>query len=603
MADSDQPASLRRVRALIGAGDPLLALEVADEAVVGELGPTGHVQLDYLRALALARAGALGSASAALAELNDAVADDSALAEDIAALSARLVKDRALRRSGADRVDGFEEAARRYDNVYRRYKRPYSAINAASMFLLAGRRERGQALAAKAQALLDVSEEDDYWALATRAEAALIQGDTVAASAWLSQASALAPDALGTRASTLAQLRLVCEAIGEPWELILAPLANPDVVHFCGHRIAAPGQDGRFATHEEPRVRAEVRAALTTRRTACAHGSLAAGADIIVAEEALRAGIELFVVLPFAEDEFVETSVRPSGMGWVDRYRQCVAAATRVVVTCDSAYRGDDSLYGYAAQVAMGQAINRARGLASTAWQLAIWDGEPTGLPAGTAHDIEVWAGTDHDTHVVQVQGVAGLSADPAPLSGTSSRVERRPVRALLFGDMLGFSGLRDHEIDAFIEHVLGLMAVVLDRHATNVIDRNTWGDGLFVAFTDPLAAARCALDIQEGIAHVEPEALNLPTHAQMRISVHAGPVMQRTDPVRRIAAVFGREVTRAARIEPLTPPGDVYATSAFAALLTLDPNADVTPEYVGMVTTAKGFETIPMYVLHRTGH
>ena len=180
--------------------------------------------------------------------------------------------------------------------------------------------------------------------------------------------------------------------------------------------------------------------------------------------------------------------------------------------------------------------------------------------------------------------------------------MQRRPIRALLFGDVRGFSGLRDHEIDAFIDHLLGTMAVVLDRHATSVIDRNTWGDGLFVAFTNPLAAARCALELQEAIAGIDSAALGLPSQMQMRISVHVGPVMARTDPVRRVATVFGREITRAARIEPLTPPGDVYATSAFAALLSLDPEADVTPEYVGMVTTAKGFETIPMYVLHRSG-
>jgi len=69
---------------------------------------------------------------------------------------------------------------------------------------------------------------------------------------------------------------------------------------------------------------------------------------------------------------------------------------------------------------------------------------------------------------------------------------------------------------------------------------------------------------------------------------------------VRGVDTVFGRQLTRAARIEPRTPPGEVYATNALAALLRLDPEAGVTPEYVGRVTTAKGFETIPMYVLRR---
>ena len=40
--------------------------------------------------------------------------------------------------------------------------------------------------------------------------------------------------------------------------------------------------------------------------------------------------------------------------------------------------------------------------------------------------------------------------------------------------------------------------------------------------------------------------------------------------------------------------------TDAFAALLALEPNCGSATEYVGRVTTAKQFETIPMYRLRR---
>ena len=58
--------------------------------------------------------------------------------------------------------------------------------------------------------------------------------------------------------------------------------------------------------------------------------------------------------------------------------------------------------------------------------------------------------------------------------------------------------------------------------------------------------------------------------------------------------------MTRAARIEPRTPEGEVYVTDAFAALLALEPERDFTTESVGRVTTAKDFETIPVYWLCR---
>jgi hypothetical protein len=71
-------------------------------------------------------------------------------------------------------------------------------------------------------------------------------------------------------------------------------------------------------------------------------------------------------------------------------------------------------------------------------------------------------------------------------------------------------------------------------------------------------------------------------------------------DPITRKPTYWGRELTRAARIEPRTPEGEVYVTDAFAALLALEPVVAFVTEYVGRVTTAKEFETIPMYQLQR---
>ena len=210
----DSADALARVRAFIGRGDPLLALDAADDPVFTDLDSAGRLRLGYLRALALARAGAVERATAQLGDLDAAEIADGTLAEDIAALSARLVKDAALRRQGADRTAGFAEAADRYEAVYQRHRRPFSGINAASMHLLAGSTDRARELAEATELLLDDSGDQDYWAFATRAEAALILGDTAAANRWLVEADAAAPDDLGARASTLNQLRLVCEANG-----------------------------------------------------------------------------------------------------------------------------------------------------------------------------------------------------------------------------------------------------------------------------------------------------------------------------------------------------------------------------------------------------
>ena len=47
-----------------------------------------------------------------------------------------------------------------------------------------------------------------------------------------------------------------------------------------------------------------------------AYGSLACGADMLVAEAILARGGELHVVLPFAEEDFLKTSVHVGGPEW-----------------------------------------------------------------------------------------------------------------------------------------------------------------------------------------------------------------------------------------------------------------------------------------------
>jgi hypothetical protein len=56
--------------------------------------------------------------------------------------------------------------------------------------------------------------------------------------------------------------------------------------------------------------------------------------------------------------------------------------------------------------------------------------------------------------------------------------------------------------------------------------------------------------------------------------------------------------VTRAARIEPVTPPGEVFVTEAMAAALALSGEASVRPEYVGSTQLAKNYGSLRMYVL-----
>ena len=77
----------------------------------------------------------------------------------------------------------------------------------------------------------------------------------------------------------------------------------------------------------ERRLSGKIRTVVDEEHIGFAYGALAAGSDILIAEELLDVGAELHVVLPFAEADFLEQSVAPAGQEWVRRYHDCKARA------------------------------------------------------------------------------------------------------------------------------------------------------------------------------------------------------------------------------------------------------------------------------------
>ena len=576
--------SLSDARRAMSRGDVLIAYDLAHSAL--ERDPDDLVAR-WLVAFSLARSGSPEQALIEVAELRRRLtASETAtpqLREDADALVARLAKDAALACSGPERTTLAREAAQLYEAVANQYNRSYSCVNAASLWLIAGDESRARRLAERTLDLRTIQEQDEYWRLATEAEAAIVLDDADRARAALRAASTIEPVDFGARASTRRQLRVVCAARGLPPD-IPDILNLPSVLHYCGHLI----QDDVRALDD---VAAEVTQFLDERAVGFAYGSLASGADIIIAELLLDRGVEVQVVLPFGLAEFEAVSVAPAGAEWQVRFHHCLERATSVTYASDSAYAGDDELFTYNSRIAMGHAINRAIYLDAEVEQLAVWDGQPARGAAGTARDVEVWRRSGHATHVIPIAPRPPKAPSPASESA-------REIDAILFTDLQGFSGLRDEHFPVYVREVLGALARVLDRHRDALLGYNSWGDAILAVFADVTSAARCALDMQQAIGRIDTTDTELPLDLAMRIGAHVGPVLHLREPFKDELVYWGRELTRAARIEPRTPVGEVYVTNAFAALLALEPGCGIRCEYVGQVTTAKDFETIPMYRL-----
>jgi class 3 adenylate cyclase len=595
---------LREVQGQERRGELLAAFDLAERGLAEN---AGNLRLQHRAVLALARAGATGEAARRFDEYRLARTDD----EDVAALGARIAKDGALASTGAERPRRAAQAAELYAAIYARTAGYYPGVNAATLWLIAGQAERAHQLAREVLDRLAELSEESYYAAATAAEAHLLLGEVEDTRRALEQASRLHGGDLGALSTTRRQLRTVCLTLGVDPEL-LAPLIGPSVVHFCGHRVTGDS-GGAFPAAAEAQVADTISKLVRGDPPGFSYGSLASGADIMWAEALLDAGSELHVVLPFALAEFIGVSVAPAGEAWVQRLHRCLDRATAVDYATEDAFLGDDVLFSYAGEFAMGLALLRARYLDTDVRQLAVWNGAPGEGVAGTAVDVARWRRTGRSVTVVspdpglpvrQVEGPGGSRGSAAPLKLDPPRhgMAPRVVRAMLFADVKGFSRLTDEQLPVFTDRVLGSFAAVLARWRQDVWHRNTWGDGMYVVLSNVAAAAACALELVEAIDAIDFEADHLPEDLALRLGGHVGPVFPTHDPVLDALGFMGSHVSRTARIEPVTPPGAVYVTEPFAAAIALEQADQFACDYVGRMPAAKNYGVLRMYRLRRRG-
>jgi len=131
---------------------------------------------------------------------------------------------------------------------------------------------------------------------------------------------------------------------------------------------------------------------------------------------------------------------------------------------------------------------------------------------------------------------------------------------------------------------------------------KNTWGDGLFFVFSSVAEAGLFAIELRDRVRSTDWSKKGLPEELNLRIALHAGPIYPCTDPVTGRPNYVGPHVSRAARIEPITPIGQIYASQSFAALIAAEGVRKIRCEYVGQTSMAKKYGTFPTYVVLRQG-
>ncbi|MGB0597787.1 MAG: TRAFs-binding domain-containing protein [Rubripirellula sp.] len=646
-----QPELYRQLgRRFLKLGEPPLAREVAltalelsvDDGSGEPFTPWDQdVELRQIYGLALARSGSPTPAQKVLSKLQD----EGHVDQETLGILARTYKDQAfsLGITSENRRQLLEISLERYRSAHQSTAGFWTGINVATLLRLLDDGEESERVAiqvrSQCQADLDrvtaegVPVAQTYWHWATLGEVALSQGDFEEAARHYTHAQTLAKLNYGDLNVTRRHARWLLDYWIHRGDLQEEDRAKLDqwlpispVVAFSGHMIDAESrQKPRFPDAATADVDTAIRQWLVQQQAFIGYSSAACGADLLFQKAIQDFGGESRIILPFDVEPFRQQSVAFAGPKWNSLFDEVINNATQVIIASPQRTRGDGIAFEYANLVLHGLATLRATELQGENCEpigLTVWDGGPGQGRGGTAHVVKQWQDLGMEVHQIDVsrygEPISSIPSQPAPavelpvlknpssldaqVFDESDATTDTRVMAMLFGDAVNFSKLDEHQVSQFIEHFMHPIGNIIRRYEETNVVRNTWGDGIYLVFDHVREAGLCALEIceftREQIARNAWGKHRLPRNLNMRIALHAGPVFGCVDPITGIKNYTGTHVSRAARLEPKTPPGEVYASEAFAALCSQYRVREFKCEYVKQLSWAKHYGSFPTFVI-----
>jgi len=609
-------------RRVLKLGEPLLAYDILTEALKNK---PADVELRQVLALSLARSGATQRANSILTQLRHEGHRD----EETLGILARTHKDlwmHATTKTEANRQ--LKLAHKFYLEAYNLNRGYYSGINAATLALLIGKEDEAKALAKEVRDAclvelksLPKNSGNRYWPMATLGEASLIARQWSEAEDWYLQAAALAKGQFADLSSTRRNARILLHHSRRDSSTIERALKIPGIIVFAGHLIDRPDRSTpRFPADSEPAVRQAIQSRLKKIAPGFGYASAGCGSDILFFEALLERGAEAHVVLPYDKQQFIQDSVAFANSDWVNRFERVLERATTVTTASSERIEEGSMSFEYANLLLFGLADIRTRQLETDLIPLAVWDQKPGDGPGGTASAVEHWKHLGLNVQVIDLAKILKRERNSRPammrgssptvkdgMKSTGRRVSKSATRtandtlptrimAMLFADAVNFSKLTEQQIPLFLNYFLGAIGRLISTSPHAPLIKNTWGDGLYFVFDDVKHAGLFALELGELMVRTDWGRTGLPKAINLRIALHAGPVYACVDPVTEQPSYTGTHVSRAARIEPITPPGQVYASQAFAALSAAQGVKEFTCDYVGQTPLAKGYGTFATY-------
>ena len=632
-ADQDLIARLER---LLDEGQVFLAQDLARDRVdAGEDDP----RLLGLYALALIRSGAVDAAEAVLATVRGlAGLDEAADRATYAALAANL--------AGGGDAGGIEDIRARLDamqgaigrlmdrgqgakltpaaiivlgdchvELFRRTGRAEALSRALALFEDAARQGEGARAAAMAGLLRlatgrsdaagappsgAASTHDGFWRTVLGGCQALDAGATDDAVAAFRAARDQAK-ATSHRTTVIRDLLATYADRSPAAPPALAEIFKPPrIVVFSGAAFDRPDGPERCPPSAEGAIREAIRARLAEMEAEIGYSSAACGSDLLFIEAMLERDAEVNIVLPFAREDFVRERVAYVDPVWSRRFDIALKLASSVTYATPGPFLGDEVLYRFGNQALQGAAITRGRQFGVDPDLLTVWDMTPGGEIGGVSDFIDQWADMMR-LHIIDLDDLR--PAPPAAPAVETPRVATgaREIRALMMSDIVGSSRVTEAQMPLYAGF-LNRIAQELSANAPAPTFANTWGDAIFATAPSAVDLATYALALKAAVLEFGDLEGALETPLGMRISLNAGPVLETDDAIAGRLGNFGAEIVRAARIEPVTTPNQIYATDPFVSLLLAEENQSKTQaetegrdwassfqiEYIGRVVLAK---------------
>ncbi len=551
-------------RAALKTGNYLLCHDLAERARADGLRSR---ELDHLALLSLANAGSTQLALRRYRELGiGADAGDRYNVEEWLSLKARLLKDLALAAPAGKAPALFVEAGRVYAQAFDHAQGYFPGINAATMLMLGGHGPEALALARRVLDSLDalahgadgtgVGDTERYYRAVTEAEAALLLGSLERVRGALARAVQLQPGNVNALSRTSAQLRLICRHLGH------------DPAHLAALSVA-PVLFVPSALPAELPLPAEA-------SFVCI--GLNGPRELEIAEHYQLRGIRVHLVLPAAREQLVEEWQRHHGPAIAQRLHGHLERGGECSIAQGFLEREGDWRAAYVSATACGLSRLEARRIGAEWHEL----GQVGGPRAADA--------------------TCGCSVPQPPHCGPgrNGQPETRRLVAIMFADVAGYIRLGDEEQPVFQDVLIGGIAAALAEHQPHILLQHTWGDAVHVVTDDAETTARIADCIHNIVERARTGLGGMLEKLELRLSAHYAPVFEGIDPVEGTTTYFGSQLSFAARVEPVTPPGMIFVTEAFAARLMLEAPDRYAAEYAGEIELAKRYGKYRLYSLRR---